>query len=49
MQLTEVLILTANGMTLKRQKETLLKQCGFDVDDRRFMIVDCQSLGDKAR
>ena len=23
--------------TLKPQKETLLKQCGFDVDDRRFM------------
>ena len=25
-----------------------MKQCGFDVDDRRFMIVGCQTLGVKA-
>lgn len=40
----KILILTANGDSLKPQKETLLKQCGFNVDDRRFMIVGCQDM-----
>ncbi|CAK9022991.1 unnamed protein product [Durusdinium trenchii] len=40
----KILILTANDETLKPQKETLLKQCGFDVDDRRFMIMGCQNV-----
>merc|ERR1719284_594207 len=34
----QVLILTANSKTLKPQKETLLKECGFDCDDTRFVI-----------
>eukprot|EP00435_Cladocopium_sp_Y103_P026097 s2184_g6.t1 len=40
----KVLILTANDESLKPQKETLLRQCGFNVDDQRFMIVGCQLL-----
>eukprot|EP00913_Durusdinium_trenchii_P034749 g32506.t1 len=40
----KVLILTANEETLKPQKVTLLRQCGFNVDDRRFLIVGCQDV-----
>lgn len=40
----KVLILTANDESLKPQKETLLRQCGFNVDDQRFMIVGCQNV-----
>mmetsp|Transcript_731 Transcript_731/g.1340 ORF Transcript_731/g.1340 Transcript_731/m.1340 type:complete len:709 (-) Transcript_731:157-2283(-) len=40
----KVLILTANDATLKPQKETLLSQCGFDVDDDRFLIRGCQNV-----
>ncbi|CAK8990690.1 unnamed protein product [Durusdinium trenchii] len=32
----KVLILTANDESLKPQKETLLRQCGFNVDDQRL-------------
>ena len=28
------------GDSLKPQKETLLQQCGFNVDDRRFMPLE---------
>merc|ERR1719329_551499 len=40
----KILILTANSRTLKPQKECLLSQCGFDVDDSRFIIVGCQDV-----
>jgi len=40
----KVMIMTANDETLKPQKEILLKQCGFNVDDDRFMIVGCQNV-----
>jgi len=40
----KILILTANGSTLKPQKETLLSHCGFDVDDDRFIIQGCQDI-----
>lgn len=30
---------TSEDETLKPQKETLLRQCGFNVDDRRFMTL----------
>eukprot|EP00913_Durusdinium_trenchii_P016860 g15850.t1 len=36
----KILILTANDARIG----TLLKQCGFDVDDRRFMIMGCQNV-----
>lgn len=40
----KVVILTANSRTLKPQKQILLSQCGFDVDDDRFIIVGCQDV-----
>merc|ERR1719375_2302240 len=40
----KVAILTANSRTLKPQKEILLSQCGFDVDDDRFVIRGCQDV-----
>eukprot|EP00928_Gymnodinium_smaydae_P007338 TRINITY_DN1264_c1_g2_i1.p1 TRINITY_DN1264_c1_g2~~TRINITY_DN1264_c1_g2_i1.p1 ORF type:complete len:765 (+),score=99.06 TRINITY_DN1264_c1_g2_i1:65-2359(+) len=40
----KILILTANSMTLRPQKECLLSQCGFDVDDSRFVIYGCQDV-----
>jgi hypothetical protein len=40
----KVVILTANSETLKPQKNILLSQCGFDVDDDRFLIVGCQNV-----
>merc|ERR1719188_189043 len=40
----KILILTANSATLKPQKEILLSQCGFDVDDNRFVIYGCQNI-----
>mmetsp|Transcript_7503 Transcript_7503/g.13494 ORF Transcript_7503/g.13494 Transcript_7503/m.13494 type:complete len:750 (-) Transcript_7503:189-2438(-) len=40
----KILILTANDLTLKPQKETLLSHCGFDVDDNRFIIKGCQDV-----
>jgi len=40
----KILILTANSATLKPQKATLLSQCGFDVDDDRFVIYGCQDV-----
>merc|ERR1719230_439271 len=40
----KILILTANGETLKPQKDVLLNRCGFDVDDSRFMIYGCQNV-----
>eukprot|EP00439_Symbiodinium_sp_Y106_P058761 s1853_g8.t1 len=49
-QVARVLILTANDDSLKPQKETacssetLLSNCGFDVDDARFMIRGCQDV-----
>jgi len=39
-----ILILTANSATLKPQKDILLNQCGFDVDDTRFIIKGCQAI-----
>jgi len=40
----KVLILTANGNTLKPQKDCLLNSCGFDVDELRFVIYGCQNV-----
>uniref|UniRef100_A0A7S4QVI4 Uncharacterized protein n=1 Tax=Alexandrium monilatum TaxID=311494 RepID=A0A7S4QVI4_9DINO len=40
----KIMILTANSETLKPQKEVLLSQCGFDVDDKRFVIYGCQDV-----
>jgi len=40
----KILILTANDLTLKPQKEQLLSHCGFDVDDARFLIKGCQDV-----
>uniref|UniRef100_A0A7S4QVH1 Uncharacterized protein n=1 Tax=Alexandrium monilatum TaxID=311494 RepID=A0A7S4QVH1_9DINO len=40
----KILILTANSKTLKPQKDTLLKHCGFDVDDSRFVIYGCEDV-----
>merc|ERR1719277_445646 len=40
----KILILTANSATLKPQKETLLRECGFNVDDKRFVIHGCQDV-----
>jgi len=40
----KILILTANGKTLKPQKNILMKECGFDVDDTRFLIEGCEDV-----
>jgi len=40
----KILILTANGATLKPQKDCLLSSCGFNVDDDRFVIFGCQDV-----
>jgi len=40
----KILVLTANGQTLKPQKEVLLNSCGFDVDEDRFLIFGCQDI-----
>merc|ERR1719265_517058 len=40
----QILVLTANSASLKPQKEVLLSQCGFNVDDDRFIIVGCQDV-----
>merc|ERR1719387_1466630 len=40
----KILILTANSETLKPQKQCLLSNCGFDVDDDRFIIFGCQDV-----
>mmetsp|Transcript_28217 Transcript_28217/g.65241 ORF Transcript_28217/g.65241 Transcript_28217/m.65241 type:complete len:781 (-) Transcript_28217:66-2408(-) len=40
----KILILTANSDTLLPQKENLLSNCGFDVDDDRFIIKGCQDV-----
>jgi len=40
----KVMILTANGQSLKPQKDCLLNSCGFDVDEKRFVIFGCQNV-----
>jgi hypothetical protein len=40
----KILILTANAKSLKPQKEVLLTECGFKVDDDKFIIVGCQDV-----
>eukprot|EP00403_Amphidinium_massartii_P031016 CAMPEP_0178405920 /NCGR_PEP_ID=MMETSP0689_2-20121128/18648_1 /TAXON_ID=160604 /ORGANISM="Amphidinium massartii, Strain CS-259" /LENGTH=765 /DNA_ID=CAMNT_0020026951 /DNA_START=57 /DNA_END=2354 /DNA_ORIENTATION=- len=40
----KILILTANSESLAPQKERLLSECGFDVDDDRFIIRGCQDV-----
>merc|ERR1719329_186485 len=40
----EILILTANGSSLKPQKEVLMNSCGFDVNEDRFVIMGCQDV-----
>uniref|UniRef100_A0A7S4VPB9 Uncharacterized protein n=2 Tax=Alexandrium monilatum TaxID=311494 RepID=A0A7S4VPB9_9DINO len=40
----QILILTANGKSLKPQKEVLLNSCGFDVNGERFVIQGCQDV-----
>jgi len=39
-----ILILTANGASLKPQKDVLLSSCGFKVDDDKFIIKGCQDV-----
>lgn len=39
-----ILVLTANGQTLKPQKDVLMNSCGFDVNEDRFLIVGCQDV-----
>eukprot|EP00971_Amphidinium_carterae_P253109 5025295-Amphidinium_carterae.2 len=34
----KMMIMTANGHSLKPQKEVLLSSCGFDVEEDRFVI-----------
>ena len=36
------------GDSLKPQKETLLQQCGFNVDDRRFMPLETEKKAVKS-
>merc|ERR1719223_2376497 len=40
----EILILTANGSSLKPEKEVLMNSCGFDVNEDRFVIMGCQDV-----
>uniref|UniRef100_A0A7S1RCX9 Uncharacterized protein n=1 Tax=Alexandrium catenella TaxID=2925 RepID=A0A7S1RCX9_ALECA len=40
----QILILTANGGTLRPQKDVLLNSCGFDVNEDRFIIKGCQDI-----
>jgi catechol-2,3-dioxygenase/uncharacterized coiled-coil protein SlyX len=40
----KVMIMTANAKTLKPQKDILLSQCGFNVDDNRFIIIGAQDV-----
>merc|ERR1719215_1773758 len=40
----KIMILTANSATLAPQKTTLMKECGFDCDDTRFVIEGCQNV-----
>eukprot|EP00746_Dinoflagellata_sp_MGD_P147350 gnl/MRDRNA2_/MRDRNA2_79710_c0_seq1.p1 gnl/MRDRNA2_/MRDRNA2_79710_c0~~gnl/MRDRNA2_/MRDRNA2_79710_c0_seq1.p1 ORF type:complete len:689 (+),score=164.12 gnl/MRDRNA2_/MRDRNA2_79710_c0_seq1:106-2172(+) len=39
-----ILVLTANGDSLRSQKEFLNHSCGFKVDNKRFLIKGCQDL-----
>merc|ERR1719265_2470159 len=39
-----ILVLTANGDSLKAQKDFLNTHCGFKVDSKRFLIKGCQDL-----
>lgn len=39
-----ILVLTANGDSLRSQKEFLNHSCGFAVDNSRFLIKGCQDL-----
>jgi len=39
-----ILVLTANGDSLRKQKEYIATQCGFSVDGSRFLIKGCQDL-----
>lgn len=39
-----IVILTANSESLKPAKETLLKHAGFDVTQKKFLIVGCQDV-----
>merc|ERR1719247_303608 len=40
----KVMIMTANAKTLKPQKDCLLSNCGFNVDDDRFIIIGAQEV-----
>lgn len=40
----KILVLTGDSKTLRPQKEMLLNECGFDIDDSRFIIVGCQDV-----
>lgn len=39
-----ILVLTANGDSLRKQKDYIASQCGFNVDAKRFLIQGCQDL-----
>jgi len=40
----QILVLTANGNSLRPQKEILMNSCGFDVNEDRFVILGCQDV-----
>jgi len=40
----KLLILTANGESLKPQKQVLMHSCGFNVSEDRFIIKGCQDV-----
>lgn len=40
----KILILTANSESLKATKSILLKECGFEVNEQRFIIKGCQDV-----
>mmetsp|Transcript_3850 Transcript_3850/g.6777 ORF Transcript_3850/g.6777 Transcript_3850/m.6777 type:complete len:707 (-) Transcript_3850:206-2326(-) len=40
----KILILTANGDSLRDQKQVLLRECGFDCTDGKFIIRGCQDI-----
>ena len=40
----KIAIFTANGETLKPMYELISDECGVDVKDERFVIVDCMNV-----
>jgi len=40
----QIMIMTANDVSLGPQKDVLLETCGFNVNAKRFVIVGCQDV-----